>query len=176
MLEIPPELPLHNPANCVAYQLRTDPDPNLGEVHVHVGVNRVREVIENRLRYDATQRKHLVMVIGPSKSGKTSETMIIAPHILSPHILKAVRISGGKFPCQHFWIDCIALRNATTVEEKFSIFCSLVSRDSNEPVVNFPSNTSYITTWGWLVEFFRNQTHYTIVGLDEYPHVFYWTR
>lgn len=178
-MEIPDEVKrrLNSPENCLAFRLGSDNKE--ARLYVHVGVQRVRAAVDSfgTETADATQQKHMLFVMGPPKSGKTSEVQIVTPHLLAPHIKTAVLEPKGKRfeePCRQVYIDCTVLRDLQSLDAKLSKFYQILCGALRvAPHPNFKEDqTTALVLERMIKDALEAPRNYHIVCLDEYHMLF----
>jgi hypothetical protein len=164
---------LHDPDNCLVYRLGANKE---APINIHVGVKRVMQVIDPfKSANTSGQAKRLLFVVGPPKSGKTSETMVIAPHLLAPHIKATVSPPvGGQFqePCRRVYIDCTRMRNLKTLQSKlYALYRASCVALGVAPAREYRT-AHFLELADYLRIVFCTPVHYHIVSLDEYHMLF----
>lgn len=158
---------LKNPTNALAYRFG-----KYSPILFHVGVQRVEKELQRFVQQgtDATQRKNLIFVVGPPKSGKTAEAMVVIPYLLEPHIHKVVLTEEAKLPCYKVYIDCFALTPLRTYKSKLWNFYQTVANQLKIP--RDPKLTEDTVHQLHLKDLFLNLSNYHIITIDEYPRLF----
>lgn len=160
---------LKDPDNCLIYKLGHDA-PHC----IHVGVKRVAEAVDSFVtqRSDPTQCKNLFFVVGSPKSGKTTEAMVVIPHLLEPHIAQVAVKRDALFcdpttrACRKVYIDCSSLVALDNIREKTWKFYECVA--DKLKVAMAPGVTADNVSMLAVEKLFRAVSHYTIVTIDEY--------